>query len=165
VRVHRRAVRWRRLPGGRRAAARGDQDHGLRSDAVSLPLRQDRPAVAPGPDEGVAASGGPLPPVALPLCCPGCGLVLDAGRLAAALYVCRCGHHLPMDGDAWVALLADAGTWRERWTELRTPDVPGWSRPRPYRQSVEEAVARGLDEAVRAGRCRLAGRPIWLAVF
>jgi len=103
--------------------------------------------------------------VTTPLCCPGCGVVLEPARLRAAGNVCRCGRHFPLDPDGWVALLADPGSWAEHWAELRPGDVLGWSRPRPYRATLEAHLAKGVNEAVRAGRCLLAGRPAWLAVF
>jgi acetyl-CoA carboxylase carboxyl transferase subunit beta len=92
-------------------------------------------------------------------------VVLDARRLQAAAYECGCGHHFAMHAEAWIAFLADAGTWEEHWTDLRPLDVDAWAQPRPYRAVLEDAACRGLNEAVRAGRCQLAGRPTWLAAF
>jgi acetyl-CoA carboxylase carboxyl transferase subunit beta len=103
--------------------------------------------------------------VKLPSCCPGCGIVLDASRLALEAYVCGCGRHFPMHAEAWIGLLADRSTWRERWALVSPPDVPEWSRPRPYRDQLEEAAGAGLNEAVRVGTGQIGRRPAWLAVF
>ena len=115
--------------------------------------------------EAVPMAGAELPHVPLPLCCPACGVVLRVENLARQVYVCDCGRHFPIAADAWIALLADAGTWRERWADLRPRDLLGWSRPTPYRRLLEEAEARGLNEAVRTGTCTIGGRRTWLGIF
>ena len=70
-----------------------------------------------------------------------------------------------MGADGWIALLSDPGSWHERWEDLRPVDILEWSRPRPYRQTLDAAAARGLNEAVRCGVCSLQGRQVALAVF
>ncbi len=70
-----------------------------------------------------------------------------------------------MHADAWIALLADEGTWRERWADVRPHDLLEWRVPKPYQETIEQAREEGLNEAVRVGTAALAGRPIWLAVF
>src|SRR5437899_8608517 len=110
-------------------------------------------------------TGGELPGEPLPPCCPGCGVILQAAALARQVYVCDCGRHFPLSAPAWIALVADAGSWREHWADLRPRDVLGWSRPVPYRRLLADAEARNVNEAVRTGTCTLGGRPIWLAVF
>jgi acetyl-CoA carboxylase carboxyl transferase beta subunit len=104
-------------------------------------------------------------PVSLPSCCPGCGLVLDADRLAHDLWVCRCGWHFPQNVEAWCGLLADPGSWREHWTDLRSRDLLRWSNPKSYRTTLDDAEEAGLNEAVRVGSCTISHLPIWLAVF
>jgi acetyl-CoA carboxylase carboxyl transferase beta subunit len=112
-----------------------------------------------------ARSGEPLPAIALPTNCPGCGVGLDATELAAACYVCECGHHFRLHAEAWIALLADAGSWQERWPDVRPHDLLDWRRPKPYEETIEQARSDGLNEAVRTGTAELAGRPVWLGVF
>jgi acetyl-CoA carboxylase carboxyl transferase beta subunit len=115
---------------------------------------------------GLTGSGSPLPDVPLTTsCCPECGIQLELDRLRGQAYVCECGHHLPMHADAWIAHLADAGSWDEHWGSLRPFDVLTWEEPKPYQQFLEQAQDEGLNEAVRTGTCRLGGVPIWLAVF
>ena len=122
-------------------------------------------SMAPAAERPVPASGDRLPPLPLPTNCPGCGVGLDQEGLRDLLYVCDCGHHFPMRAEAWIALVADAGTWEERWAEVRPHDLLGWKKPKPYQATLEEAVEQGLNEAVRTGTCRLEGRRIWLAAF
>ena len=115
--------------------------------------------------EQVSISGGKLPPVALPTNCPGCGVAIDAAVLRAHNYVCDCGHHFRMHAEAWIALLADPGSWDERWADIRPHDLLEWRIPKPYQQTIDQAVEEGLNESVRTGVCTVSGRPAWLAVF
>jgi acetyl-CoA carboxylase carboxyl transferase beta subunit len=113
----------------------------------------------------IAMTGNPLPGIALPTNCPGCGASLDADQLRRQAYVCDCGHHFPMRAETWIALLSDPGSWQERWSEVRTHDLLNWLDPKPYRATIDQAREEGLNEAVRTGTCRLAGHHLWLAVF
>ncbi|HKV86915.1 MAG TPA: acetyl-CoA carboxylase carboxyltransferase subunit beta [Candidatus Dormibacteraeota bacterium] len=114
----------------------------------------------------VAIAGGPLPEILLPTNCPGCGIALEVGELRASNYVCAgCGHHFRLGADVWIPLIADDGTWQERWADVRSHDLLHWTVPKPYEAVVEELLAEGLNEAVRTGTCSVADHPIWLAVF
>jgi acetyl-CoA carboxylase carboxyl transferase subunit beta len=64
-----------------------------------------------------------------------------------------------------VSLVPDAGTWRERWTDIRPHDLLDWLVPKPYEATLEQAEAEGLNEAVRTGTCEIGGFPVWLGVF
>jgi len=113
----------------------------------------------------IPVTGGRLPPISLSTNCPSCGIALDPEELAEQAYVCDCGHHFRMHAEAWLALLADATTWQERWADVRPHDLLEWRLPKPYQETIDQAREEGLNEAVRTGTCRLGGRPIWLAVF
>jgi len=113
----------------------------------------------------VAIAGGKLPPIALPTNCPGCGVALDPDALRKHAYVCDCGHHFRLGADAWIALIADHGTWHERWGDVRPHDLLNWKVPKPYESVIEQAREEGLNEAVRTGTCSLGDRAIWLAAF
>jgi acetyl-CoA carboxylase carboxyl transferase subunit beta len=115
--------------------------------------------------DAIASAGGKLPPIALPTNCPGCGVALEPEALRDHNYVCDCGHHFRMHADAWIALLADSGTWEERWADIRPHDLLAWKVPKPYQETIDQAREEGLNEAVRTGTCRLGGIPAWLAVF
>ncbi len=99
----------------------------------------------------VRIAGGKLPPIPLPTNCPGCGVGLDVDVLRKHAYVCDCGHHFRLGADAWIALIADRGSWKERWGDIRSHDLLNWKVPKPYQ--------------VRTGTCTLGGRAIWLAAF
>ena len=114
----------------------------------------------------VAIAGGPLPDIELPTNCPGCGVGLDVEQLRAHNYVCtQCAHHFRLGADAWVALIADGGSWQERWEDIRSHDLLNWKVPKPYQLVIDQLLEQGLNEAVRTGTCSVAGRPIWLAAF
>ena len=90
-------------------------------------------------------SGSPLPPVQLTTNCPSCGVGLSAEALAQQAYVCDCGHHFRLHADAWIALLADAASWHERWNDVRPHDLLRWKLPKPYRDTLEQATEDGLN--------------------
>jgi len=114
----------------------------------------------------VAIQGGELPLILLPTNCRGCGIGLVPAELRAHNYVClNCGHHFRLGADVWIPLLADAGSWTERWSDIRSHDLLKWTVPKSYEEVVETLLEEGLNEAVRTGTCTLAGTPIWLAAF
>jgi acetyl-CoA carboxylase carboxyl transferase beta subunit len=117
-----------------------------------------------GPPD-VSASGGPLPVLPVSPACPDCGLVADGERLRRRLYVCECGHHFRLTAEAWIALLANEGTWHERWADLRPHDPLGWTEPRSYQGTLDDARRKGMNEAVRSGTCHIERHPVWLAAF
>jgi acetyl-CoA carboxylase carboxyl transferase beta subunit len=113
----------------------------------------------------IPISGGKLPAIPLPTNCPGCGVGLDPEQLKKLAYVCDCGHHFRLGADAWIALLADRGSWHERWADIRSHDLLNWKVPKPYQETVEQLLQDGLNEAVRTGTSTLAGHRVMLAVF
>jgi acetyl-CoA carboxylase carboxyl transferase subunit beta len=114
----------------------------------------------------VSIAGDRLPDIDLPTNCPGCGVGLDVEELRAHNYVCtHCAHHFRLGADAWVALIADQGSWRERWEDIRSHDLLNWKVPKPYQMVIDQLLKQGLNEAVRTGTCTLAERQIWLAAF
>lgn len=114
----------------------------------------------------VAIQGGELPMILLPTNCPGCGIGLDATELRAHNYVCfNCGNHFRLGADVWIPLIADQGSWQERWADIRSHDLLNWTVPKRYQETVETLLDEGLNEAVRTGTCTLGGRQMWLATF
>lgn len=114
----------------------------------------------------VPIQGSPLPEVLLPTNCPGCGIALVMEELREHNYVCtNCGHHFRLGADVWIPLIADAGSWQERWGEIRSHDLLNWKVPKAYSEVVDQLLDEGLNESVRTGTCTLAGRPVWLATF
>jgi acetyl-CoA carboxylase carboxyl transferase subunit beta len=122
-------------------------------------------ALAQVSQRAVPPFGSELPPIPLPTNCPGCGVALDPVELRLSCNTCDCGHHFRLHADAWIALLADHGSWRERWADIRPHDLLDWRHPKPYEETIETAREDGLNEAVRGGTALIAGRPVWLGVF
>ncbi len=123
-------------------------------------------AVAERLPREVPIQGGELPEILVPTNCPGCGIGLQSGELRAHNYVCvNCGHHFRLSAEVWIPLIADSGSWQERWSEIRSHDLLSWTVPKPYAAVVDQLLEDGLNEAVRTGTCTLDGRPIWLATF
>jgi acetyl-CoA carboxylase carboxyl transferase subunit beta len=123
-------------------------------------------AILERPREEVSIQGGELPEILLPTNCPGCGIGLELEDTRAHNYVCsNCGHHFRVAADVWIPLLADAGSWQERWSDVRSHDLLNWTVPKRYEEVVDTLLEEGLNEAVRTGTCTLAGHPIWLAAF
>jgi len=114
----------------------------------------------------VPIQGAELPEILIPTNCPGCGIGLDVKGLGANNYVCSsCGHHFRLGADVWIQLIADAGSWQERWGEVRSHDLLNWIVPKRYEEVVDTLLEAGLNEAVRTGTCTLDGHPVWLAAF
>jgi acetyl-CoA carboxylase carboxyl transferase subunit beta len=114
----------------------------------------------------VAIAGDRLPDIDLPTNCPGCGVGLEVEELRAHNYVCmNCANHFRLGADAWIALIADRGSWHERWEDIRSHDLLNWKVPKPYQHVIDKLLEQGLNEAVRTGTCTLAERQIWLAAF
>ncbi len=114
---------------------------------------------------GVPIAGGKLPEILLPSNCPGCGVGLDREKLRGQNYVCDCGHHFRLGADVWIPIIADEGSFEERWSGIRSHDLLTWTVPKRYEEVVDELLSEGLNESVRTGPCTLNGRPIWLAAF
>jgi acetyl-CoA carboxylase carboxyl transferase subunit beta len=114
---------------------------------------------------GVPIAGGKLPEILLPSNCPGCGVGLDGDKLRMQNYVCDCGHHFRLGADVWIPIIADEGSFEERWAQIRSHDLLSWTVPKRYEEVVDELLSEGLNESVRTGPCTLNGRPIWLAAF
>jgi acetyl-CoA carboxylase carboxyl transferase subunit beta len=99
--------------------------------------------------------------------CSECGATLRAEEFAQNLEVCpSCGHHYAMSGEAWLALLSDAGSFVERDAELAPTDALGFTDQKRYAERITSAQkASGLKDAFRAGDARIAGRAVQLGTF
>lgn len=122
-------------------------------------------AIADRKLEGVPIAGGELPEILLPSNCPGCGNGLDLEVLRSQNYVCDCGRHFRLGADVWIPIIADDGSFSERWAGIRSHDLLSWTVPKRYEEVVDELLSEGLNESVRTGTCTLNGHPIWLAAF
>jgi len=102
-----------------------------------------------------------------PNTCPGCGSHYRDDELDAALRVCgQCGHHFPVKARARIAQLADAGSFAEEASDLRSADPLDFFDLRAYKERLAEAeVATGLGDAMVIGRAAIERQPCALAVM
>jgi acetyl-CoA carboxylase carboxyl transferase subunit beta len=102
-----------------------------------------------------------------PNTCPGCGSHYRDDELAASLYVCgHCGHHFAMPARARIAWLADADSFVEEATDVRSADPLDFFDLRPYVERLTEAeLNTGLGEAILVGSCTLDGIAVELSVM
>jgi len=99
--------------------------------------------------------------------CPGCKTEHPELTLAFYLYVCpACNRYLGMPSQARIALLADAGTFRELDRKLVSKDPLKFVDSKSYRDRLREArLETGAREAVTTGFCRIGGQRAVLVVF
>jgi acetyl-CoA carboxylase carboxyl transferase subunit beta len=102
-----------------------------------------------------------------PNTCPRCGSHYRDDELEETLWVCpQCGHHFPMRVRQRIAHLADAGTFVERDTEIRSADPLGFFDLKAYTERLAQAeVETGLGDALVAGEASIERRPCELAVM
>ena len=98
--------------------------------------------------------------------CKGCGEILYREKLSQNLEVCpSCGFHFRIDADSYVELLMDEGSFDEMDNHLRAADPLGFVDLKPYADRIEQAEAKGQDEAVITGTGTLDGIELALAVM
>ena len=99
--------------------------------------------------------------------CPKCSQGDDPATVKANLSVCpHCGHHLRIGARERIAQLADAGSFVERWSHLRTLDPLSFNDLMPYPERVREAQATSsISEAIVAGSASIGEAPCILAVM
>ena len=102
-----------------------------------------------------------------PNTCPGCGSHYRDDELAASLYVCgHCDHHFAMPARARFDWLADADSFVEEATDVRSADPLDFFDLRPYVERLTEAeLNTGLGEAIVVGSGTLDGIPVEFSVM
>ena len=102
-----------------------------------------------------------------PNTCPKCESHYRDDELDATLWVCpHCGHHFPMKARARIASLADAGTFSEEATDVRSEDPLQFFDVRPYAERLAEAELKtGLGEAMVIGQAAIDAHLCELAVM
>jgi acetyl-CoA carboxylase carboxyl transferase subunit beta len=102
-----------------------------------------------------------------PNTCPGCGSHYRDDELAATLRVCpQCGHHFPVGARERITQLADAGSFVEEDSDLRSADPLGFFDLRPYTERLVEAeIETGLGDAIVCGAAAIEGETCRIAVM
>jgi acetyl-CoA carboxylase carboxyl transferase subunit beta len=102
-----------------------------------------------------------------PNTCPKCGSHYRDDELERALWLCGyCGHHFPMRARTRIEWYADAGSFVEEATEVRSDDPLDFFDLRPYTERLAEAeLNTGLGEAIVIGQAAIDGHAVELAVM
>lgn len=96
-------------------------------------------------------------PEELCVTCPSCKKLLFTDSLAVSAYVCpRCGWHFRLGARKRIALVADAGTFRERDAGIVSRDRLGFPG---YEEKLGRLRLTGIRDEVVCGDCRIGGYP------
>ncbi len=98
--------------------------------------------------------------------CEGCQGMVFKQAVAEKHQVCpECGHHFTLGAAERIALLADAGTFREFDAEIEGSDPLRFVAAKSYREKLDKARAgTGMKEAAVCGDAAVEGIPIVLTV-
>jgi len=109
-------------------------------------------------------SSGEAVPDGLWTKCSQCGSMLYQPEMEEALYVCRsCGHHRRLSARERIAITADAGSFKESDSAMRTSDPLGFPG---YDEKLKQSEARsGIPEAIVWGECTIDSIPTVLAIM
>jgi acetyl-CoA carboxylase carboxyl transferase subunit beta len=99
--------------------------------------------------------------------CEGCGEILYREKLAQNLYVCpKCGHHLRVGPEVYVAIFTDEGSFQEIDMDLRSTDPLEFTDLKPYPKRIEAAEKKtGRGDAVVTGVGTMEGIPVAVGVM
>ncbi len=99
--------------------------------------------------------------------CESCGELIFRRKLQENQYVCpRCGAYFFLSAPERVASLVDEGSFEELPLPRIEEDPLGFSDQIPYKERLSRARAEtNLQEAVLAGRAKIQGIPVILAVM
>ena len=99
--------------------------------------------------------------------CPKCETSTPLATVKANLMVCpSCGYHARIGARERIAQLVDAGSFKERWTQLKALDPLNFTDLETYPERVREAQAKtGLTDAIVAGTATIDNAPCVLTVM
>lgn len=99
--------------------------------------------------------------------CSGCSELIHANELGQNLNCCpKCNYHYRLSLKQRIHLLADEGSYKELFTDIKPVDALHFVDTESYRKRLEDAIKKtGRDDAISAGTCELQGHAIALAVL
>lgn len=99
--------------------------------------------------------------------CPECSDLIHASQLEENLQCCpKCDYHYRLSALQRVDMLADKGTFEEKFIEFKAVDPLTFVDEQPYTKRLEKAKkTTSRDEAVAVGTCQLNGRAVCLGVL
>ena len=106
-------------------------------------------------------------PEGLWLRCPACSQMIYRRQMEANLHLCPdCGHHFRISAAERIRQLADPGTFRGMFTDLRPVDPLKFEDIKKYPDRIAKEQAKtGQFEGCQAGECFVKGRQLMLAVL
>ena len=99
--------------------------------------------------------------------CPSCGAITSQRDLEENLRVCpSCGHHYPMPGLEYLAMLFDSGQFTRHDADLRSGDPLDFVDRKPYPKCTAAAErSTGLGDAAVSGTGTVGGHPASIAAM
>lgn len=99
--------------------------------------------------------------------CYACNTAIFSKELQENFKVCpKCGYHFKLSSQERIALLTDAGSFRESNHALKATDFLGFVDSKPYAGRIEEAMLKSsLNEALTAGEGTIENIPVTLGVM
>ncbi len=99
--------------------------------------------------------------------CTRCHEMIHAGEIERNRHCCpKCDYHYRLTASQRMALLADEGSFKERFTEIKPTDPLKFVDTAPYPERLKKARASsGRDESVMAGTCCVNEREVALGVL
>lgn len=96
--------------------------------------------------------------------CPSCSAVIEKQALSDNLGVCpECSHHTRLGARRRIEITADAGSFREYDTIIKTVNALEFAS---YDDKLRDAAEKsGLDEAVVTGECKVSGQSCVICVM
>lgn len=99
--------------------------------------------------------------------CTHCTELIHANELQRNSNCCpKCDYHYRLSADERLNSLADAGTFKEMFTDIQPVDTLEFHDTEPYTKRLESAAEKSShDEAVVVGCCQIGSFPIAMAVL
>ncbi|MBY0530064.1 MAG: acetyl-CoA carboxylase, carboxyltransferase subunit beta [Rhabdochlamydiaceae bacterium] len=99
--------------------------------------------------------------------CTHCHEMVHANELQENLHCCpKCDYHYRLSATQRIQILADEGTFVERFTQFKPTDPLHFVDSEPYQGRIENAQKKsGRDEGAMVGTCEILGKPVALGVL
>lgn len=91
--------------------------------------------------------------------CPGCGELIHQTQCSNNFNCCpKCHEHYPLSAKDRIKLLADQGTFQEKFSTILPRDPLNFVDTESYKERLKSAAKKsGSSEAVIVGECRIGG--------
>jgi len=99
--------------------------------------------------------------------CDQCSDIVFKRELEKKLLVCpKCANHFAMDGEKYIEMLADPGSWVELSPDLRSQDPLSFRDQKKYSERLTAAIKKtGKKEAITIGSCTMDAYPVIFGIM